>query len=1401
MRALLIALVLSVSSLPAQAAIPQAQRDALFALYDSTNGDAWTSHTGWRGAMGTECSWQGVFCNGAKSTVVTVALPNNNLTGSLPSQIGNLPDLDQINLQSNQLTGSIPSELGQLSKLTRLIFSSNKLSGAIPITVANLAALQYLILSSNALTGAIPPELGRLADLQVLGLDGNALSGTIPSELGSLSALRRFDLSSNQIGGTLPPALGGLSSLTAFTVGNNQLTGNLEPILSLRSLQFLSVERNQFAGDIPPALAAITTLQTLSLAGNQFTGTIPDFAALTALYAIDLSSNNLTGPIPASVGQLSNLLYATFSRNRLSGSIPASLGALGKLLQLQLDRNQLSGGIPPSIGALTSLQVLDLSFNALTGTIPSSISQLNALQVLRLASNAFTGTFPPSITQLNQLQYLNLDDCRLTGPLPTDIGRMKALVGLRLNDNQFDGAIPPSLGDLASLQSLSLSNNQLTGTLPREIGNLRALLLLSLSNNLLGGAIPPELGNLTRVQSLALYANRFEGTIPKELASLTRLDFMALSFNALRGAVPPELTQLTALRDGGSAFDHNLLSTSDPALSAFLDRKQQGGRWALFQTIPPTNVRVASITDRSATLSWDRIPIIYDEGGYQVVASASAGGPPVALATTPSKQINSVVVRGLSPDTQYFFTVSMVTHPIGQQKSLLISDPAAPVSASTTARVLSPPDVVLRSAPQGLVQIDGTPVNQDSFTLTNYGDSGTSVTISAGKTDFVSISPSTLTLAPGASGTVTLSSIAQPAGSYHGVLTVQSAGGPALVVFVALLSVARPAGTASATPVSSRIEVAGVPGSDSVGSASYRNNGTAPLSGIVVADADWVQPSTLPVQIFPGQTFTVPFTVLASKRPSDLGALSADLRLVYVGGTVSGAALHALDAGAPGVSVSVVTVVSTTKPPVAPGTVPALALGELALFAPGLLSQVQNGLTLTSDLSIANISTATPLSDLKVFFTPAGSSVSTVASFNPIATASAVSLSNVFPAVFGSASALGTLQMRSANLQQVSAFARVSGTRGTTTTSGDVPIIRSDRSANPKDLTVLTGVRGGADLFIQETAGQSVSVRIDFLDGSGAAIGATQTQTVGALSLKAWAGAVPARAVTALLTNDGPGSIGAYARIIDASGDTWSVVDWRRIQNYDGQSALRIPFFESSGGGSRRRAAPHSLALTSSNRSEVTIFNPGDAGARARIDVLDPAGRSQSQELTVGPYQTVSWSSASSTPSAQLVITPLLGAVYASCRNAHSAAGGTLGAAIPVLASATGLRLGQSHNFLKVEDPTSTTVAAAVPATYRSALGLVETSGHSATVRINIAVSETASLVSALISQSITIGPNQQILLDPLLRGLVGPTRETAFGDLHGMKVEITVTSGDGAVVPFLLVADNGSGDSYLRLD
>ena len=44
------------------AQVPQIERDALGALYNSTDGANWTDNTVWLGEIGTEYSWFGVRC-------------------------------------------------------------------------------------------------------------------------------------------------------------------------------------------------------------------------------------------------------------------------------------------------------------------------------------------------------------------------------------------------------------------------------------------------------------------------------------------------------------------------------------------------------------------------------------------------------------------------------------------------------------------------------------------------------------------------------------------------------------------------------------------------------------------------------------------------------------------------------------------------------------------------------------------------------------------------------------------------------------------------------------------------------------------------------------------------------------------------------------------------------------------------------------------------------------------------------------------------------------------------------------------------------------------------------------------------------------------------------------------
>lgn len=83
----------------------------------------------------------------------------NQLTGSIPTQIGSLKRLNVLALQSNWLSGAIPASLGDLPELTRLDLSFNRLFGSIPVRLAQLPRLVILDVRNNSLSGSVPPGI------------------------------------------------------------------------------------------------------------------------------------------------------------------------------------------------------------------------------------------------------------------------------------------------------------------------------------------------------------------------------------------------------------------------------------------------------------------------------------------------------------------------------------------------------------------------------------------------------------------------------------------------------------------------------------------------------------------------------------------------------------------------------------------------------------------------------------------------------------------------------------------------------------------------------------------------------------------------------------------------------------------------------------------------------------------------------------------------------------------------------------------------------------------------------------------------------------------------------------------------------------------------------------------
>ena len=78
-------------------------------------------------------------------------LQNNQFSGSIPSEIGNMIDVEYLHMDQNQLTGPLPTEVGGLVKLRELFVNGNSISGTVPVSYSSLTNLgMYLSLISIA---------------------------------------------------------------------------------------------------------------------------------------------------------------------------------------------------------------------------------------------------------------------------------------------------------------------------------------------------------------------------------------------------------------------------------------------------------------------------------------------------------------------------------------------------------------------------------------------------------------------------------------------------------------------------------------------------------------------------------------------------------------------------------------------------------------------------------------------------------------------------------------------------------------------------------------------------------------------------------------------------------------------------------------------------------------------------------------------------------------------------------------------------------------------------------------------------------------------------------------------------------------------------------------------------
>ncbi|XP_057249917.1 receptor-like protein 6 [Beta vulgaris subsp. vulgaris] len=545
------------------------------------------------------CEWEGIICHPNTHHVIELDLSCSRLSGIIESNstLFLLNHLKSLNLAFNDFSEStISPQFGNFSHLEQLNLSNSGFTGTIPSQIVQLTQLNSLDLTNNFLNLEPPifkTIIDNLTNLKQLHLSNVNINSTLPESIVNLTSLTSLKLHETNLRGELPMKIFNLPHLKILDIGNNWplQSSSLETYNWSSPFEVINLYQVPFKGKLPTTLSQSHHLRELSLSGCFFNGPIPAWVWNTT-DQIDLSSNRFTGNLPSSinVSNLLSLYSLSLDFNFLEGTIPPWLFALpslktlsivtnrftslpglvdvnkysseSKLYGLALEGNNLQGRIPEWISQLVNLESFDISSNNLSGVVQlemfASLHKLNLLSLAdnKLSVNTTVKYVSPTAVWPN-LTYLGLSSCNIN-EFPSFLKHQSNLQTLLLSNNNIHGDVPKWLQNL-KISDLDLSHNSLSGGLeylPWE--NMQSI---DFSYNMLRGQLPFSRAAIS-ILSFSASNNRFTGHIDKTICDWTYLNLLDISNNRLEGELPHCLgnfsSSLVVLNVGSNNFHGTL---------------------------------------------------------------------------------------------------------------------------------------------------------------------------------------------------------------------------------------------------------------------------------------------------------------------------------------------------------------------------------------------------------------------------------------------------------------------------------------------------------------------------------------------------------------------------------------------------------------------------------------------------------------------------------------------------------------------------------------------------------------------------------------------------------------------------------------------------------------------------
>ncbi|KMT05573.1 hypothetical protein BVRB_7g168170 [Beta vulgaris subsp. vulgaris] len=375
------------------------------------------------------CKWQGISC-GSSGQLTSITLVSKSISGTLPSEITQLSNLESLSLQNNHLSGTIPP-------------------------LANMSNLQEVFLDGNFFSHIPSNFLVGLPNLQSFSITDNPLdSWSIPQGLSESSSLQSFRAANASVVGPIPDIFGSLPSLQDLRLSYNNITGFLPASFAGSSIQNLWINnQKQGLSGVLDVLGKMPNLAQVWVQDNDFVGPIPDLSKCTSLFDLQLRDNHLSGVIPPSLSNLPKLVNISLQNNKLQGPMPS-----------------FGNGVQVTLGFT----------NSFCKTTPGPCDP----QVTALLDIVGSLGYPSELAE----SWKGNDACKNWAHVSCDSsGKINVVNFAKQN---WGGFISPSFANLTSLTSIILNDNDLVGKIPDELSGLKMLHKFDISNNNLTGKVP-----------------------------------------------------------------------------------------------------------------------------------------------------------------------------------------------------------------------------------------------------------------------------------------------------------------------------------------------------------------------------------------------------------------------------------------------------------------------------------------------------------------------------------------------------------------------------------------------------------------------------------------------------------------------------------------------------------------------------------------------------------------------------------------------------------------------------------------------------------------------------------------------------------------------------------------------